>query len=83
MFKQLWSAAAAVVAVVVVVVVAFSSLAKIPGEGLTIHSLPARCFFKWISAPAHQFYFSFLCVCVVRISLQWLSELRRLWPNAP
>ena len=64
-----------------VVAVAFSSHARIWGEGSATHSLPAlffpssSSFLKWRSALAHQFYSLGL------VTPQSLSELRRLWPS--
>ena len=55
-----------------------ASLARIWGEGLTIHSPPVllKTFFKVDINPTT------LCF-LARISPKWLSELRRLWPKFP
>ena len=65
------------------VVVASSSRARILGECLTIHSL--RFFFfgggreGGVEISSH----TLIPLFCARISLQWLSKLRQLWPNVP
>ena len=60
------------------VMAALSSLAKILGEGSAIHSPPALFFFFKVEISSRT-----NSTLWARISPQWLSELRRLWPNVP
>ena len=60
------------------VVVAFSSLAGIFEECSTIRSPACAFFFLSGDEPSHTDP-----TLYARISPQWLSELRRLWPNVP
>ena len=60
--------------------VASSSLARIWGECSTIYSLPTLFSFLFeVAISSHALIQPFNA----RISLQWLSELRWLWPNVP
>ena len=56
-------------------VVAISSFARILGKCLTIHS--RQCFPPLFFESGHQL----ISTLYAKISLQWLSELRRLWAN--
>ena len=62
-----------------VVVVAFSSFARI-WENIRLFIPRLRAFFVFLSGDKLALINSTL---YARISLQWLSELRRLWPNVP
>ena len=63
--------------VLTVVVVVFSSLARILGECSIIHSPPALFFLSEVEISSRTVSPLFYA----RVSPQWLSELRRLWPN--
>ena len=68
-------------------VVAFSSLAGMLEEFSTVHSPPALLlllllllfFFFEVEISSRTFN----SALYARISLRWLSELKRLWPNVP
>ena len=64
----------------VTTVVALSLLASVLGECSTVHSPCAFFFFFFWSGYKLEHTNSTL---FVRISPQWLSELRRLWPSVP
>ena len=66
-------------------VVAFSSLAGMLEEFSTVHSPPALLhllfFFFFFEVEISSRTFN--SALYARISLRWLSELKRLWPNVP
>ena len=60
-------------------VVAFSWLARILGEWSDIHSPPVPFFFFEVEISSC----TLIPVFYARTGPQWLSKLRRLWPNIP
>ena len=73
-----------VMVLMLLVVVAFPSLARILGECSAIHSTPALFFLFFFVFEVEISSFAYInSTLYARISPQWLSELRRLWPNVP
>ena len=64
-------------------VVAFSSLAGMLEEFSTVHSPPALLLLLFFFFEVEISSRTFNSALYARISLRWLSELKRLWPNVP
>ena len=68
--------------VAVTVVVVFSSFARTLGEGWTSRSQPAFFVF-FLKVEIGDKLAHTNSTLYARISRQWLSELRRMWPSVP